>query len=51
MHRRSKRHKFDIARYNELRSQLAHVERELQRLRDPMEVQLVLPHLPQTKSD
>jgi len=51
LHRRSKAQKFDVATYNELRTQLARVERDLTRLRDPLEVQLMMPHLPRETSD
>ncbi|XP_059474718.1 calcium uniporter protein, mitochondrial [Neocloeon triangulifer] len=44
-HKKAKKNGFDVQRYNELREGIASVERDLRRLRDPLQIHLPPSHL------
>jgi hypothetical protein len=49
LYRQSPGTKFDIDAYNSLRTQLSYIERDLERLRNPLDAHLTLPHLERKK--
>lgn len=50
MYKRAKKNKFDVDRYNLLRSEIAEIEHDLRRLRDPLTIQLP-PHISRSQQE
>uniref|UniRef100_UPI00398E75CD calcium uniporter protein, mitochondrial-like isoform X1 n=1 Tax=Pristiophorus japonicus TaxID=55135 RepID=UPI00398E75CD len=44
-HRGAKRHRFDVEKYNKIKEERAEVEKDLRRLRDPLQLQLPIKQL------
>ncbi|XP_015249629.1 PREDICTED: calcium uniporter protein, mitochondrial-like [Cyprinodon variegatus] len=49
-HKGVKRTRFDIEKYNKLKDDIAEVELDLKRLRDPLQLQLPIQQLPADKN-
>lgn len=50
MYKRAKKSKFDVDRYNVLRREIAEIEHDLRRLRDPLTIQLP-PHINRSQQE
>jgi len=50
-HKKAKKNGFDVLRYNELRDNIASIENDLRRLRDPLHIHLPPSHLQETSLD